>query len=200
MADDPLVVGVVTGYMDESEAISRLQQGDIGGLEGLVRLHQTKALRVAFLITRDHALAEDVVQSAFLRIYDRIHQFDATRPFAPWFMRCVANDALKSAARRDRHLPLETEDAAQSVDLPSPELSLDEILESAEISAAVAATLDRLPPAQRTAIVLRYYLDMSDTEMSERLDCATGTVRWRLSVARQRMRQLLPAWLGGEEL
>ncbi len=186
--------------MDESEAISRLQQGDIGGLEGLVLLHQTKALRVAFLITRDHALAEDVVQSAFLRVYDRIHQFDATRPFAPWFMRCVANDALKAAARRDRHLPLETEDAAQSIELTSPDLSLDEILESSEVSAAVAATLDRLPPAQRTAIVLRYYLDMSDTEMSERLDCATGTVRWRLSVARQRMRQLLPAWLGGDEM
>ncbi len=186
--------------MDESEAISRLQQGDIGGLEGLVRLHQTKALRVAFLITRDHALAEDVVQSAFLRVYDRIQQFDATRPFAPWFMRCVANDALKSATRRARQLPLEGGDGVQSIELSSPDLGLDEIIESAEVSAAVAATLDRLPPAQRTALVMRYYLNMSDTEMSERLDCATGTVRWRLSVARQRMRQLLPAWLGGEEM
>jgi RNA polymerase sigma-70 factor, ECF subfamily len=185
--------------MDESEAISRLKQGDIGGLEALVRLHQTRALRVAFLITRDHAMAEDVVQSAFLRAYDRIAQFDAARPFAPWFMRCVANDALKSVQRRDRHQPLESELATQNIELTSPELGLDQILEAAEISVAVAAALDRLPPAQRTALVLRYYLNMSDAEMSERLDCATGTVRWRLSVARQRMRQLLPAWLDNKE-
>ncbi len=185
--------------MDESEAIARLKQGDIGGLEALVRLHQTRALRVAFLITRDHAMAEDVVQSAFLRVYDRIGQFDATRPFAPWFMRCVANDALKSVQKRDRHLPLESELGAQNIELTSPELGLDQILEAAEIGAAVAAALDRLPPAQRTALVLRYYLNMSDAEMSERLDCATGTVRWRLSVARQRMRQLLPAWIDHKE-
>ena len=163
-----------------------------------MRLHQTKALRVAYLITRDHALAEDIVQSAFIRVYDRIHQFDADRPFAPWFFRVVANDALKAIAKRDRHLPLELDEAAQHIELTSPEIGLDEMLEAAELSEAVAAVLDRLPPAQRTAIVLRYYLNLSDEEMSQRLDCAPGTVRWRLSVARQRMRQLLPAWLNKE--
>lgn len=185
---------------DESQAITQLKCGDIAGLEALVRLHQTKALRVAYLITRDYALAEDIVQSAFIRVYDRIAQFDASRPFAPWFFRVVANDALKAIAKRDRHLPLETEEAAQHIELTSPEIGLDEMMEAAEMSEAVAAVLDRLPPAQRTAIVLRYYLNLSDEEMSERLDCAPGTVRWRLSVARQRMRQLLPAWLGNKEM
>ncbi len=63
----------------------------------LVRRHQVEALRVAVLITRDRALAEDIVQAAFLRAYERIDQFDADRPFAPWFLRGVVRDAVKLA-------------------------------------------------------------------------------------------------------
>ncbi len=65
----------------------------------LVRRHQVEALRVAVLITRDRALAEDIVQAGFLRAYERIDQFDADRPFAPWFLRGVVRDAVKLAAR-----------------------------------------------------------------------------------------------------
>ena len=53
--------------MDEAEAIERLRRGDIAGLELLVRRYQTTALRAAQLVTRDRALAEDVVQAAFIR-------------------------------------------------------------------------------------------------------------------------------------
>jgi DNA-directed RNA polymerase specialized sigma24 family protein len=53
--------------MDERRAVERLKTGDIGGLEALVRSHQTRAVRAAYLILRDRALAEDVVQAAFVR-------------------------------------------------------------------------------------------------------------------------------------
>ena len=59
-----------------------------------------RAIRAAYLIVRDRALAEDLVQTAFLRAYDRIGQFDPSRPFAPWFLRSVVNDAVKAAMRR----------------------------------------------------------------------------------------------------
>ena len=52
--------------MQERAAIVRLQQGDINGLEPLVREYQLQAVRAAYLITRDHALAEDIVQTAFI--------------------------------------------------------------------------------------------------------------------------------------
>ena len=93
--------------MDDTEAIARLRRGDIGGLEWLVRRYQVQALRTAYLIVRDHALAEDLVQTAFVRAYERIGQFDPARPFAPWFLRSVANDALKAAQRRERSVPLD---------------------------------------------------------------------------------------------
>ena len=63
--------------MEEQEAIARLKRGDVGGLEVLVRGHQVRAVRTVFLITRDRALAEDIVQAAFLRAYERIGQFDS---------------------------------------------------------------------------------------------------------------------------
>lgn len=82
--------------MDEREAIEHLRAGDSRGLEVLVRLHQVQAIRTAYLITRDVALAQDVVQATFLRAYERIDQLDPHRPFAPWFLSSVVHDAIKA--------------------------------------------------------------------------------------------------------
>ncbi|MGJ3240923.1 MAG: RNA polymerase sigma factor [Anaerolineae bacterium] len=86
--------------MDEHEAIRQMKQGDINGLAVLVNRYQTRAVRVATLITRDQSLAEDVVQATFIRIYKKIDQFDTTRPFAPWFMRSVVNGALQTMRKQ----------------------------------------------------------------------------------------------------
>ncbi|MBI2916360.1 MAG: sigma-70 family RNA polymerase sigma factor [Chloroflexi bacterium] len=82
--------------MDDAEAVQRLKHRDIGGLETLVTRYQVQALRAAYLVTRDRFLAEDVVQEAFLRLVQRVRSFDDGRPFAPWFLRIVINDAIKA--------------------------------------------------------------------------------------------------------
>ena len=93
--------------MEERKAIERLKNGDIGGLEVLVRRHQVRAIRAAYLIVRDHALAEDVVQGAFVRVYERIGSFDERQPFNPWFMKVVVNLVADGGAARGRPtLPL----------------------------------------------------------------------------------------------
>ena len=84
--------------MDERQAIEHLQRGDIRGLEALVRLHQVRAIRTAYLFTRERQLAQDIVQAAFLRAYERIGQLDPHRPFGPWFLTSVLHDAIKAAA------------------------------------------------------------------------------------------------------
>ncbi len=174
--------------MDEREAITRLRQDDIGGLEMLVRLYQTEATRIAQLITRDRALAEDVVQSAFVRVYERIEQFDPGRPFAPWFFRIVSNDAVRAAQISSRQISPEAGflDRIQD-DAPGP----DEILATIEQFDSVTEALRHLSPEQRAVIVLRYYAGLSDREVAARLESAPGTIRWRLHEARNRLRQLL---------
>ena len=98
--------------MDERGAIARLAGGDISGLELLVSRYQVRAVRAAYLVCRDPALAEDIVQSAFIRVYERIDRFDPSRPFAPWFLRIVTNDALKAAQRGERIVPLDDHTAS----------------------------------------------------------------------------------------
>ncbi|HUS16904.1 MAG TPA: sigma-70 family RNA polymerase sigma factor [Chloroflexia bacterium] len=177
--------------MQERAAITRLKKGDIGGLDALVRLHQQTALAAAFLVCRDQALAEDLVQAAFIRAYDRIAQLDVSRPFGPWFIRSVVNDALK-AVGRNRLVPLDPDwEGGSSAPTEDPEA----LLLAAETRDAVWVLLDRLSPDQRAAVVLRYYCDLTDAEVAVRLAVPPGTVRRRLHDARQRLRQLMPLWL-----
>lgn len=91
----------------EKQAVARLKQGDIRGLGVLVQQHQGKAVQAALLIVRDRVLAEEIVQDAFLRAYQRIHQFDDSRAFGPWFLRSVIHAALKVASQQQKWVPLE---------------------------------------------------------------------------------------------
>jgi len=178
--------------MDDHAAVARLKRGDIGGLEALVARYQTPALRAAYLICLDSDLARDVTQDAFLRAYQRIDSFDAGRPFGPWFMRLVVNQALMALREggRTETLPEEAQDA-----IPDGCPGLEEIVEAGETQEAVRSALSKLTPKQRSAVVWRYYLGLSEAEMSQALNCPRGTVKRRLHDARQSLRRLLPAWV-----
>jgi len=181
--------------MDEREAVARLQRGDLSGLEPLVRQYQARAVRAAYLITRNAPLAEDIVQGAFVRAYQRIAQLDAGRPFGPWFLRTVANDALKAVARRQREVSLEHEAIEDVLASPDPEPA--KLLELAETRDEMWEALARLSPPLRATVVLHYYLGLTETEASRELACPRGTIRSRLHAARQRLRELLHAAMPG---
>lgn len=183
--------------MEEREAIARLRSGDPSGLEPLVRAHQRPALRVALAITRDAMLAEDVVQDAFLRAYERIDRFDISRPFRPWFLRSVANAALRVMERRGRLSSLEDDSA--STGSASGDPGPEQRVERAETSDELWHALAELSPALRAAVVLRYYVGLSEAEAAAELGCARGTVKWRLSAARKRLRELLRALAAGRD-
>ena len=177
----------------EKAAVARLKSGDIRGLAALVEAHQVKAARAAYLIVRDAALAQDIVQAAFVRFYERIGSYDSTRPFAPYFMRMVVNDALAALRKRGRSTSLDAPDGEISLEdiLPDPALTPDGALEQAELRNAVEAALEKLSPQQRAAVVLRYYLGLSEADMAASLDVPPGTVKWRLHAAKKHLRTLL---------
>jgi len=181
--------------MDEPEAIARLKAGDIAGLEALVELHQVEAVQAASLITGDRQTAEDVVQQAFLRVRSSIRGFDASRPFRPWFLRIVLNDATKAAMRQARQEPLASDEVGDYEgtlrQLAQNAREPEDALERQELVAAMRKAIARLSPSQRAAVVARYYTDLSTAEVAGRLNCAPGTVRWHLSQARARLRTML---------
>jgi RNA polymerase sigma-70 factor (ECF subfamily) len=179
--------------MEDAEAVARLKRGDIGGLEVLVRRYHTQAVKAAYLVVRDWARAEDVVQSAFVTAYERISTFDSFRPFKPWFLRSVVYSALK-AANATRDVSFEAHEESGTGEVPSPGPGVAEMLEAAETREEVLAALEKLSPGQRVTVVMKYYLDLSDAEVSERLAVPEGTVRRRLHDARKRLRKLLPTY------
>ncbi len=185
--------------MEETDfqAITRLKRSDLAGLDTLMIRYQLRAVRAAYLIVGDRPLAEDVVQDAFVRLHQTIHQFDEARPFGPWFLRSVVNDALKAAKRQQRQISLDEAERAQAASLietlTDPHPDPETLAVSAETRREVWQALARLAPEQRVAIVQRYYLGYSEAEMSASLQRPTGTIKWLVHTARRRLRHWLVA-------
>jgi RNA polymerase sigma-70 factor, ECF subfamily len=182
--------------MDDQTAITRIKQGDLNGLQSLVEHYQAQAVQAAYLIVCDPALAEDIAQGAFVKVAERIHQFDETRPFEPWFYRIVVNDALKAARTQRRTVPLENDSddglaACFARYLATPELLPEKQIEQEELRRNVLDAVLSLPPEQRAAITMRYFLGLSQAEMSNRLNRSLSTIKWWLHDARKRLRSLL---------
>lgn len=178
--------------MDEKQAIQRLKNGDISGLEFLVACHQVKAVRTAYLITRDLGLAEDIVQDSFLQAFRSIRGFDATRPFEPWFLRSVVNASVKTMQRSARQVQVGDEsDEDLLAELAQRVESVEVQVESIEVQKQIWDAMQKLSPRQRAVVVQRYFLEMSEKEMAEAAGSAVGTVKWMLNAARERLRGLL---------
>jgi len=178
--------------MDEQQAIQHLKSGDIGGLEFLVMRYQVKAVRTAYLITRDPGLAEDIVQDSFVRAFHSIRGFNETRPFEPWFLRSVINASIKMMQRSARQVQVREEsDETVLAELAASVESAEKQVESIEIQNQIWDAMQKLSPRQRAVVVQRYFLEMSEKEMAEEAGSAVGTIKWMLNAARERLRGLL---------
>jgi RNA polymerase sigma-70 factor, ECF subfamily len=178
--------------MDEKLAIQRLKQGDILGLEFLVNQFQLKATRVAYLITRDRGLAEEIVQESFVRVYRSIRIFDEDRLFEPWFLRNVVNASVKTMQRSSRQVEMgEDADETLFAQLISGAESVEAQVESIESQNQIWDAMQKLSPRQRAVVVQRYFLEMSEKEMAAESGAAVGTIKWLLNAARERLRSLL---------
>jgi RNA polymerase sigma-70 factor (ECF subfamily) len=176
--------------MDDVESIRCLKRGDMAGLETLMERYQVKAARAAFLITYDEALAQDIVQETFIRIYQRIDQFDESLPFEPYLIRSVMNASLNAVRGSQRFTSLDR-DTDEFESLLHQAVSVETQVEFAQLQYEILNALSRLSPRQRAVIVQRYYLDMSEREMAFSLNAAPGTIKWLLNAARERLRHLL---------
>jgi RNA polymerase sigma-70 factor (ECF subfamily) len=181
--------------MDEQQAIQRIKRGDPAALTWLVERYQVKALRTAYLIAHERRSAEDAVQDVFLDLPELLGSFDSSRPLDPWLMRVVVNRTLRLIHGETRLVqmpdPSETQGwAAQwTATTPLPESAAQQ----RELEEELWQQMQKLSPEQRAAIVMRYYLQFSEQEMARLADVPAGTIKWRLSSARARLRQLFGA-------
>jgi RNA polymerase sigma-70 factor (sigma-E family) len=166
----------MTGGMAREEVPERDRLAD------LYVAHAPDGIRLAFLLTGDRALAEDLVQDAFTRLVGRLQHLRDPGAFGAYLRRTIVNLATSHFRhRRVQWAYLEREATAPARE-GNPNEALDETMH---------AVLLRLPQRQRAAIVLRYYEDLSDVQTAEVLRCSAGTVRSLISRAMKTLREAL---------
>ena len=176
----------------ESVLLARACGGELDAYEQLVRLHQQLAFRTALVLARNAADAEEAAQDAFVKAWGALPRFDRSRPFRPWLLAIVANEARnrRRAAGRREALVLRAAAASEagaadaSAGAQSPEL----VLLVAERHGALVAALERLDERDRQVIACRYLLELTEAETAAALGCRVGTVKSRLSRALVRLR------------
>jgi RNA polymerase sigma-70 factor (sigma-E family) len=136
----------------------------------LYRAHLPGATRLAYLLTGDRAAAEDVAQDAFLRAASRLGGLRDDDAFGAYLHRAVVN-GVRNRARR---LKLERRHASAATPAPYD-------LPDVATRDALYAALLRLTHRQRAALVLRFYLDLSEADTAARLGCRPGTVKSTVS-------------------
>ena len=183
----------VGGPTDESELVSRAARGEVPAYEELVRRYQGIAHRTAYVITGAAAQADDAAQVGFVKAYRALGRFDRSRPFRPWLLRIVANEARNLRRAEGRRVALELRAVREPEEvLPSPEAEAAARERREELLAAV----NGLAEADREVIAMRYFLELTEAEMAVTLGVAAGTVKSRLSRALGRLRVVMEASAG----
>jgi RNA polymerase sigma-70 factor (ECF subfamily) len=179
----------------DQDVVKACLAGDADAYALLVERYGGRVFNVALRITGDPDMANDCAQEAFIRAYRALHQYDPTRPFAPWLYRITTNASLNHVQRSRGHettveeLPEHPEEIEEG-----PEATAVRREELAEVVAAMA----ELPPAYRAALTLRHMQQLSYQEVADALDIPLGTVKTHLHRARAALKERLAARMKGK--
>jgi RNA polymerase sigma-70 factor (ECF subfamily) len=202
--------------MEDASLVAALRAGDEAAFRDLIRLYGPGMLRVARMYVSSRAVAEEVVQEAWLGVLKGIGRFEGRSSLKTWVFRIVANTAKTRGQREARSLPFsafgdDEESATVSADrflgdgtrfpghwaapptswapLPEGSLLADETME------VVQRAIDRLPPAQRAVLTLRDVEGVEADEVCNALDLTETNQRVLLHRARAKVRAALEEYL-----
>ena len=179
----------------DADLLVALKAGDRRAvLEGLMQRYRQKVMNLAFSIVHDSALAEDLSQSIFVKVWQEMTKFYGRAAISTWLYTIARNTCLTAVARERRVVPLE--DFAEVADDDGDPMVFGTAqagVESAGQASAeydVAKLLEQLPEPYRRVVVLFYLEDRSCEEVGELLSMPTGTVKALLHRGRKRLAAL----------
>ena len=176
--------------------MSRARRGDGSAFGRIVTAHTEVAFRTAYLILGDAAEAEDAAQEAFVKVHRALAGFREGQPFRPWLLTIVGNTARNRRRSRGRRMALQlrAEAATDRASAPSAEAQVLEAERRRELIEAVNA----LRSDDRLVLGARYFLDLPEAEIAALAGVRRGTVKSRLSRARERLAAALGRGRDGE--
>lgn len=184
----PFLINVLHG---DADLVRRLQSRDQGAMADLYDRYGRIAYSVVLRVVRNSAIAEDLVQEAFLRIWTRVDGFDPERgSLSGWVVAVARNravDYLRSLEGRQRE---RTTELART-DEPSVFADFEKDLLNSDRARMLRDAFTRLNANQRTVIELAYFEGLSQSEMAERMKQPLGTVKTWVRTALQTLRQEL---------
>lgn len=167
----------------EPALIRRLQRGDVAAFEAIYRRFERAAWTLALRLTGRNDVAQEVMQDAMLKAFQRARQFRGDAPFAAWLRKLVVNEALMQL-RHDRLHVIELFDEAHADDrAPAPWTHAD--------SATLDRALNRLPDAARAVLWLYHVEGYTHVEIAEQFGRSVSFSKSQLARATKRLRELL---------
>lgn len=180
----------VPGTTEAAEVIARAKAGDAEAWGALYQQYAAAIFRFCRRALPTREDAEDATMEVFMKVRDKLGQYDATRPFTAWLYRVAANHCWDLLRRRKIRQDKETEEVDDlPLEHPDPN-QLDRLIEQ-KTSEEVRKALDKLGTRARMALVMRYYSDMSYDEIADALGVRRAFVGVVLLRARHELRQAL---------
>ena len=182
--------------MNEGARVELASAGDEAAFEKLVTLYERKVYATAFRYTANEHDAMDISQEVFIRVFRFIPTFNLESSFSTWIYRITVNvckDHIRKRASR-AELPLELTDEESgeyTVEISDSTYDPVELYEQAELRQEIRRAIDDLPDNYKEIVLLRDIGGLSYDEISQTLDIEVGTVKSRLSRAREKLRNFL---------
>ncbi len=170
---------VMAEQLISGQVIEACQQGDRAAFQLLFETYKDKVFSIAVYSSGgDRAVADDVTQQIFLKLFTAIRQFRGDSEFTTWLYRLVVNACLDERRRRRRLLPWGETVAMRN---PSEKKPQEKQYARREVSEAVQAAIADLKPKFRLPILLKYIEGLSYEEIATVMGCSKGTVASRLN-------------------
>jgi len=180
----------------DKELIEACQRGESEAFRALFERHKDKVYSIALRYSGDGAVAQDIAQETFLKLFTGLRTFRGESDFSSWLYRLVVNSCLDQKRKTRRFMPLLDEALAM---LRTPGISaLDEVVR-AEVSGHVRTVVDGLADEQRMLIVLRYTQCLSYDEIARILGSTSGTIASRLNRIHRTLERRLARFARGKD-
>ena len=176
---------------EETDMISRCQQGDQEALKEIFDKYHNKVYRIAFGVVRQREEALDVVQEVFIKLFRSIKNFKGRSHFYTYLYRMVMNTAIDHKRKTGKQFMSSLDEEGSFEPSDEAEKGPERILLQKELEERVKLAMDRLPAEQKAALIFRDVEGLSYQEMAEAMGCSIGTVMSRLHYSRKRMQESL---------
>ena len=170
---------MVAEQLIDGRVIEACQQGDRAAFQLLFETYKDRVFSIAVYSSGgDRAVADDVTQQIFLKLFTAIRQFRGESEFTTWLYRLVVNACLDERRRRRRLLPWGDTVAIKN---PSEKRPQEKQYARLEVAEAVRVAIEELKPKFRLPILLKYIEGLSYEEIATVMGCSKGTVASRLN-------------------